>query len=52
MNHAEGQILINQFDYSGKAAVHFAAAAGHADVIQQLAAMPGCDLESEDPDER
>jgi len=47
-----GNDLVNQLDYSGKAAIHFAAASGHAEVIYELAEVKGCDLEIEDPDER
>ena len=52
VNDPQGASLITQLDGSGKAAMHYAAAAGHCAVIRQLAAVPGCDLESEDPDER
>ena len=52
VNDPQGTSLINHLDDSGKAAVHYAAAAGHCAVIRQLATVPGCDLESEDPDER
>ena len=52
VNEPQGTPLINQPDASGKAAIHYAAAAGHCAVVGQLAAVPGCDLESEDPDER
>ena len=44
--------LVNMTDFSGKTAVHFAAAAGHSKVIQELYKVEGCDLEIEDPDER
>ena len=52
VNDPQGTSLINQLDASGKAAMHYAAAAGHCAVIRQLATVPGCDLESDDPDER
>jgi ankyrin repeat protein len=39
-------------DYSGKTAVHFAAAAGHANIITYLAQFPICNCELEDADDR
>ncbi|KAI0214566.1 hypothetical protein LSAT2_000303 [Lamellibrachia satsuma] len=47
-----GNDLVNQLDYSGKAAIHFAASSGHAEIICELAEVNGCDLEIEDRDER
>ena len=44
--------LLNQLDHSGKTALHFAAAAGHVDVIRCFAQYAACDLEAEDPDDR
>ncbi|XP_041370509.1 uncharacterized protein LOC121384261 [Gigantopelta aegis] len=44
--------VINMPDNSGKTPVHYAAAAGHVDIIEYLASRPGCDLEPGDPDER
>ena len=43
---------VNATDYSGKSPLHYAAAAGNVQVIKQLAAMQGCDLMIEDPDDR
>ncbi|XP_067657975.1 ankyrin repeat domain-containing protein 55-like [Haliotis asinina] len=48
----DGFELINLADHSGKTAVHFAAAAGHAEIVQLLSGIPGCDLEALDPDDR
>ncbi|XP_071090913.1 ankyrin repeat domain-containing protein 55-like [Haliotis cracherodii] len=48
----DGAELINLADHSGKTAVHFAAAAGHAEIVQLLSGFPGCDLEALDPDDR
>ena len=44
--------MINQQDFSGKTPIHFAAAAGHAEVMRKLAYIDVCDLEAEDPEER
>ena len=49
-NRAAG--VANQPDFSGKSPVHFAAAAGHSEIIQKLTLVPACDLEVEDPEER
>ena len=48
----KGAELVNVADYSGKTPVHFAAAAGYAAIIQDLANIPDCDIEALDPDER
>ncbi|XP_046557265.1 ankyrin repeat domain-containing protein 55-like [Haliotis rubra] len=48
----DGFELINLADHSGKTAVHFSAAAGHAEIVQLLSGFPGCDLEALDPDDR
>ncbi|KAL8578612.1 hypothetical protein ACOMHN_007070 [Nucella lapillus] len=45
------QMLTAQ-DHSGKTALHFAAAAGHAEVIRQLAFYLACQPDSPDPDDR
>ena len=47
-----GATLVNCKDYSGKCALHYAAAAGNADIIKLIAEIHGSDLESEDPDDR
>ncbi|KAJ8316944.1 hypothetical protein KUTeg_004848 [Tegillarca granosa] len=44
--------FVNQQDFSGKNAIHYAVAAGHAEVLQELATVQGCELEAEDPDDR
>ena len=44
--------LMIQADFSGKIAMHFAAAAGHCDVIHELATMESSYLQAEDNEER
>lgn len=39
-------------DNTGKTPLHYAAAAGHPEILRYLALSPGCDLEVEDPDDR
>jgi len=48
----EGGDLVNSHDNSGKTALHFAAAAGFAAIIKELAQTDGCDVNAEDPDDR
>lgn len=48
----EAETLVNIADNTGKTTVHFAAAAGHAAIIKELAAVQGCDIQAEDPDKR
>ena len=43
---------MNLQDFSGKSAIHYAAAAGHHLILKQLAGVTGCQLELEDPDDR
>ncbi len=52
VNQVPGAQLVNAVDLTGRAALHYAAAAGHAAVIRQLASVPGCELEIEDHNDR
>ncbi len=52
LESGHGAELIDQTDFSGKTALHFAAAAGHAHVIMLIIAEQPTSLEADDPEER
>lgn len=47
-----GATLVNYKDFSGKCALHYAAAAGNVDVIKLLSDVENISIEPEDPDDR
>ncbi|XP_077992903.1 uncharacterized protein LOC144446931 [Glandiceps talaboti] len=47
-----GPRLVNIIDSSGKSCVHLAAAAGHSEVLRELAQVQGVHFEAGDPDDR
>ncbi|XP_072427459.1 ankyrin repeat domain-containing protein 55 [Chiloscyllium punctatum] len=52
LDHHLSPSIINYDDENGKTSVHIAAAAGHSDIIYDLARIPECNLQSLDVDDR
>ncbi|KAK7489514.1 hypothetical protein BaRGS_00019148, partial [Batillaria attramentaria] len=48
----DGDRMVTSQDHTGKTAIHFAAAAGHAHILRLLSLTSGCDMDAEDPDDR
>lgn len=52
IRESRGSHLVNMKDNSGKAALHYAAAAGHYDTINYLGSARNINIHLEDPDDR
>lgn len=52
LNTVSGQHLLNGKDFSGKTPIHFAAAAGHVDALQELITEKFANIDLGDAEDR